>query len=121
MFTARPDTLLDGARRKKKIAAGNILTPDSTDELIEGVDDIPTPDDLDTPDDMEGELEWEGKLADSSLVRKKGLLNNLREKNIGTNLTRKKTWKEKQMLTHEPIITISNNLTNMISMTISII
>jgi len=72
LFTARPDTLLDGARRKKKIAAGNILTPDSTDELIEGVDDIPTPDDLDTPDDMEGELEWEGKLADSSLVRKKG-------------------------------------------------
>ncbi|XP_053387745.1 uncharacterized protein LOC123542835 isoform X2 [Mercenaria mercenaria] len=56
---ARPDSLLNGARRKKKIAANNFLSPDSTDDLVEGVDDIPTPDDLETPSDIEGELEWE--------------------------------------------------------------
>ncbi|XP_052785753.1 uncharacterized protein LOC128221254 [Mya arenaria] len=56
----RPDSLLNGARRKKKIAATNLLSPDSTDAMLEGVDDLPTPDDLDTPDDLEGEgLEWE--------------------------------------------------------------
>ncbi|KAL4216753.1 Protein prune 2 [Mactra antiquata] len=57
---ARPDTLLNGARKKKKIAAtNNLLTPDSTDDLVEGVDNIPTPDDLETPSDLDGELEWE--------------------------------------------------------------
>ena len=58
----RPDTLLNGVKRKKKITAGNFTSPDSTDAMLEGVDDLPTPDDLDTPDDLEGEgLEWEGK------------------------------------------------------------
>ncbi|WAR29745.1 PRUN2-like protein, partial [Mya arenaria] len=61
----RPDSLLNGARRKKKIAATNLLSPDSTDAMLEGVDDLPTPDDLDTPDDLEGEgLEWEGYYGD---------------------------------------------------------
>lgn len=63
MSVARPDSLLDGVKRKKKIAAGNIISPDSADDLIEGADDIPTPDDLETPDDMDGELEWEGKVG----------------------------------------------------------
>ena len=59
---ARPDSLLAGKRRKKKILANsNIVRNDSTDDLVEGVDDLPTPDDLETPDDMEGELEWEGR------------------------------------------------------------
>ncbi|XP_052239411.1 uncharacterized protein LOC127850425 isoform X3 [Dreissena polymorpha] len=57
---ARPDSLPNGARKKKKISPVRMFSPDSTDALIEGIDDLPTPDDLDTPDDLEGEgLEWE--------------------------------------------------------------